>query len=583
MKIWGCSLVVCLGVSAAFGQQYTIQTVAGTGTAEFDSDSGTPSTAQFRSPSAIALDSQGNLFVADTGNHCVRKITSTAVTTFAGTCETAGYTGDGEAATSAKLYLPAGLAFDSSGNLYIVDTGNGVIRKVVSGNISTVAGDMTLAGTFSGDGGAATSAALAKPTSIAFDAAGNMYIADSGNNLVRRVDAATQIITTYVGASGGTVGTSGKLSAPTGVWVAASGALYIADSNNQRIAKFVAPASFTNFAGSNIAGFAGDLGAATSAQLNKPTTIFFDAAGNLFIADTNNSRIRKISTDGTIATIAGKGGGSYSGDGYLATAAGLNFPRGIVVASNGTVYIADTNNNVIRSLTPTTPAIASDGVANAASSVKRISPGAIASVYGTGFGVFTYQADDGYNWPTLASQVSVKVNGVAAPLYFISPGQINFQVPWSTPTTGTVSVAVYVNNGPSNVVNVPVATAAPGIFLLGDNQAAVLNSDYSVNGSSNPAAAGSIVLAYLTGSGPVSPAPKDGVPAPTDSLVYLQSTTSATVGGQPAVVRFAGLAPGFVGLVQMNIQVPAGLAPGVYPIVVTIDGQASNSATIAVK
>jgi len=199
--------------------------------------------------------------------------------------------------------------------------------------------------------------------------------------------------------------------------------------------------------------------------LNKPVGVTIDAAGSVYVADTNNSRIRKI-TDGIITTIAGSKFTGYSGDGGNATDAWLNFPRSIAVSSNGTVYIADTNNHVIRVLTPAFPTISANGVGNAASFVAPISPGALASVVGSGFGTSTFQADDGFAWPTAAKSVSVKVNGVAAPLYYVSPGQINFQVPWATPTTGTVNVAVLFNGGSSNIAAVPVATAAPGLFYF---------------------------------------------------------------------------------------------------------------------
>jgi uncharacterized protein (TIGR03437 family) len=262
----------------------------------------------------------------------------------------------------------------------------------------------------------------------------------------------------------------------------------------------------------------------------------------------------------------------------------LSFPRCIAISPNGTIYIADTGNHVIRTLTPTYPAIAPNGVANAASFATRISPGALATVFGSGFGSSTFTADSGFAWPTIANQVSVKVNGVAAPLYYVSPGQINFQVPWATPATGTVNVAVVVNGGSSNTVAVPVGTAAPGLFYLPSGAAIVQNTpSYTLNDPTNPAPAGSTIVAYLTGSGPVSPAAKDGTPASSTSLTYLTAAYSATIGSTPATVSFAGLTPGFIGLVQMNIVVPSTLTTGVYPLSVTIDGQTSNSATIAVK
>ena len=311
-----------------------------------------------------------------------------------------------------------------------------------------------------------------------------------------------------------------------------------------------------------------------------------DAAGNIYLTDTNNSRIRKITTDGIVTTIAGSRFTGYSGDGGSATSAALSFPRSVAIGPDGTVYMADTGNHVIRMLVPTFPAIYSNGVGNAASGATRISPGALASVYGTGFGTTTFTADAGFVLPTSTPNfVSVKVNGVAAPLYYVSPGQINFQVPWATPTTGTVNVAVVVNGGSSNTAAVAVGTAAPGLFYDPASGAAVVQNtpDYSLNDPSNPAPAGSTIVAYLTGSGPVSPAVKDGTPTSSTTLSWATSAYTAKIGSATATVSFAGLTPGFIGLVQMNIVVPSTLASGVYPLSVTIDGQTSNAATIAVK
>ena len=239
---------------------------------------------------------------------------------------------------------------------------------------------------------------------------------------------------------------------------------------------------------------------------------------------------------------------------------------------------------MIRLLTPTTPA--ADGVTNAASFQPAISPGALASIFGSNFGSTTAQGDIGLltnALPKSIASVGVTVNGVAAPLIYVSPGQINFQVPWST-ATGTASVAVTVNGGASNAVQVPVQSAAPGLFITpGGTAAIVQNADFSTNGAGNPAAAGSTIVAYLTGSGPVGPQAADGVPTPASPFTKIVPIVSARIGDSDATVAFAGLAPAFVGLVQCNIEVPAGLAAGVYPLTVTIDGQTSNSGTIVVK
>jgi uncharacterized protein (TIGR03437 family) len=362
----------------------------------------------------------------------------------------------------------------------------------------------------------------------------------------------------------------------------ASGTLYVADTGNQRVIKYSGTSqSFTVVAGTGTSGFGGDGGPATQAKLSTPTAVAVDSLGNIYIADANNSRIRKVTTDGNIVTIAGKGGASYSGDGGPATTAGLAFPRGLTVDSGGKVYIADTQNSVIRVLTPTFPAISPGGVANAASYAPRLSPGALASVFGTGFGSITAQPDSPL--PKSVSGVAVNVNGKAAPIFYLSPGQINFQVPWAT-STGAGSVTVNVNGGSSNSISVPVSAAAPGLFFDQASGAAIVqNSDFSLNTSSNPAPRGGTIIAYLTGSGPLSPAQSDGVPAPTTSLVNMTAAYSAQIGTAPAQVTFAGLAPGFIGLVQMNIVVPPTLTPGTYSLTVTVGGETSNSATIAVK
>ena len=331
MKIRGRSLAVCLGMvclSAAQGQQYTIQTLTGNGSAGFVGDGGDPAAAQLSSPQSVALDSKGNVYIADTGNQRIRMISVSGgtITTIAGTRHHRPVRRRGRGhGRHPEFAERVGIRFQRQPihcryreQCHPQDHGHYDHHgcRSVTDRVSG----------YGGDGGPATSANLNGPTAVAVDAQGNLYIADTGNNLIRKVDAKTGIITTYVGGTGGTLGTSGKLSAPNGLWFDASGALYIADSNNARVARYVPPSAFSNFAGNGVAGFKGDGGPATVAQLNKPVGITMDAAGNIYIADMNNSRIRKILADGTITTIAGKGGAAYSGDGGSATAAVLNFP-----------------------------------------------------------------------------------------------------------------------------------------------------------------------------------------------------------------------------------------------------------------
>jgi uncharacterized protein (TIGR03437 family) len=559
-----------LSWSCASAQQYTISTYAGNGTAGFSGDSGAPKSAELSSPGGIALDSSGNLYIADSVNQRVRKISGGAITTVAGN-GTAGFAGDKAAATSANLRGPSGVAVDSSGNLYIADTSNHVIRMVTSGGtITTVAGNNT--GGYAGDGAAATNGELRFPGSVAVDSSGNIYIADSGNDVIRKVS----------GGNITTIATNQQLNDPATILVDSSGNLYIADSAGLRVMKYSTDGTITFLAGSGNSGFSGDNGPAIDAALDHPQSIALDAAGYLYITDTYNSRIRKVSPDGIITTIAGAGIPAYSGDGGPATNAALYFPRGVAVNSAGNVYISDTGNNVIRLLQPVTPAIAAGGVVNAASFAAQVSPGALATVFGSNFTGSGLDAIASLPLPASLGGVSVKVNGVAAHLLYSSSNQINFQIPWET-KPGSAPVIVTVNGLASKQVNVTVQAAAPGLFVSGSHAIVQNYPDYSLNSSSNPVKASGTIIAYLTGAGAVSNQPADGAAAGSgSSLSTVTSPVSATIGGQNASVSSAALAPGFVGLWQANIVVPSALTQGDFPLIVSVGGQASNSANVSV-
>jgi len=516
------------------------------------------------------------MYIADGGNNVVRMVSGGTITTIAGNNGSGlGYSGDGGPAVKAQLYNPTGVALDSSGNLYIADAGNNVIRKVASGGtITTFAGNVNNSGNgpgYGGDGGSATAigALFSAPSAVALDSKGNLYIADSKNQSVREVSNGN--LSTVVGI----LTTATKLNNPTGIAFDATGALYIADTGNRRVYKF-AGGNLATFAGNGLSGFSGDNGPATAAAVFDPFGVAVDAAGNVYIADTDNSRIRKVSLSGTITTIAGNGRNNYTGDGGLATNASMYFPRGVAVDAAGNVYVADTNNNVIRLLQPVqapTPAITANGVVNAASLAPQISPGCLATVFGTNFASGTVSANPPLQ--TALSGVSVSVNGRLAPILFVNGTQINFQVPWET-SVGTATVTVSVNSTASQGASVPVTAAAPGLFAVAQN------SDFSINSPSNPALVGSAIMTYLSGSGPVTPAVADGAATPLSGLVTATSTVTATIGGEPAQVPFAGLTPGLVAVTQVNIVVPSDLASGDYPVVVTIGTENSNSFTISV-
>ena len=334
----------------------TTSTYAGSGSLGFSGDGGPATAARLNmSLGGVALDSAGNLYIADLLNERIRKVSPVGtISTYAGNGGY-GFWGDGGPATAAQLSLPHGVALDSAGNLYIADSNNHRIRKVTpGGTISTYAGTGTEG--FSGDGGPATAAHLDRPDGVALDSAGNLYIADLGNSRIRKVTPGGTI-STYAGNGGyGFWGDGGPATAaqlrPRGMALDPAGNLYIADFGNSRVRKVTPGGTISTYAGTGTPGFAGDGGPATAAQLSFPQGVALDSAGNLYIADSGNSRIRKVTPGGTISTYAGTGLQGFSGDGGPAIDAQLWFPVGVALDSAGNLYIADQENQRIRKVTP---------------------------------------------------------------------------------------------------------------------------------------------------------------------------------------------------------------------------------------
>jgi trimeric autotransporter adhesin len=343
-----------------------ISTVAGAGTPGYSGDDGPATSAQLNFPWGIAIDASGNLLIADYGNHRIRRVTPGGVITTVAGNGNLGFSGDQGPATSAQLRGPRGVALDGSGNLLIADSENHRIRRVTpAGAITTVAGNGTAS--LFGDNGAAVNAGLSLPTGITVDGSGNLLIADTNNNRIRRVTPAG-VITTVAGSLSGFAGDGGsalaaRLSQPSGIAVDSTGNLLIADRLNLRIRSVGVSAGvgliFT-VAGTWSSGFNGDNLPATSAQLYSPSGLFIDAGGNLLIADTNNNRIRKVSPAGTISTLAG-GGSIFPGDGGPATSASLFAPSATAMDSAGNVYITDCNNRIRRVNTAGTISVFSAG------------------------------------------------------------------------------------------------------------------------------------------------------------------------------------------------------------------------------
>ena len=332
-----CSTVLLLCLSGFAQSVGNITTVAGTGTGGYAGDGGLSTSAKVFAPFGVAVDKAGNIYIADTGNNRVRKVSlpSYVITTVAGNGKNS-FCGDGGPATSACLNQPTGVALDSAGNLYIADNANSRVRKVdTSGKISTYAGNGSP--TFCGDGQPATLACLHTPTGVAVDSKGNVYVADEYSCRVRKILASNHTITTVAG--NGAIGSSGdggpgifaELGGPTGVAVDPAGNIYIADWGNHRVRQVNPSGTITTLAGNGTTMFCGDGGPAVSACLRAPYGVAVDGSGNVFIADSGNSRVRKVAASTKkITTVAG-GGTAGIGDNGPATKASLSSPYGVAV------------------------------------------------------------------------------------------------------------------------------------------------------------------------------------------------------------------------------------------------------------
>jgi sugar lactone lactonase YvrE len=381
VKVSALSLFLAAAVASAqtgpLANGY-IYTYAGNGIQGYSGDGGAASTAELSWPRGVSLDAGGNLYIADTSNDRIRRVDAASgiVTTVVG--GTQGSSGDGGPAISAELSYPEGVTSDAAGNLYIADTLNNRIRKVdaATGIITAVAGNGT--GGFGGDGGLATNALLDVPAAVALDTSGDIYVADTGNNCIRRVDAITGIIITVAGdgnagfSGDGGPATKAELTTPFGIAVDASGNLYIPGDLRIREVS-AATAIITTIAGNGIQGYSGDGGPAVDAEFWDTEGVTVDTSGNLYIADTADGTIRRVSAaTGIIITVAGDGVDGYGGDGGPTTSAELHYPEDAALDGAGNLYIADTWNNRVRVVRPNTPEITTNTTLTAVSTTLTV-------------------------------------------------------------------------------------------------------------------------------------------------------------------------------------------------------------------
>ena len=577
--------------------QGIISTVAGNGSiAASTGDVGPATSAAIAFPVGLAVDRSGNLYIASTLSSRVRKVNlaTGVITAFAGG-GTPGGIGDGGPATSATLVFPSnthiGLAADNNGNVYIADYGNNRVRKVNSaGIISTVAGAGSLGNSgFSGDGGLATAALLNSPSGVALDAQGNLYISDTGNGRIRKVDT-TGIITTVVGRGNGiTLGDGGpalsaQLSNPSDVAVDAQNNIYIADVGNGKIRR-------VNPAGTISSPLTGGFGfcsltpvPAASADVGRATGLAVDSSNNLFIANQTANCVQEMETNGTVSTIAG-GGLTLNGENVSATSVALGNVYGVAVDSTGTVYLTDSSSGRVKKVTPRTtppsavPVITS--IVSGASFLAGIAPNSWVTIKGTNLAARTDTWDASIVsgvLPTSLAGVSVTIGGKAAFVNYISATQVNVMA-GSDIGTGPLQVVVTTPSGPSAPFSVLSNTYFPAFFLWPNSQAVATHADFTwavKNGTfagvtTVPAKPGETIILWGTGFGPTNPPAPLGiqVPAATYSTTALPSmivlATTATVFG-------AALAPGYAGLYQVAFRVPPDFPDGDYPINGSIGG-----------
>jgi uncharacterized protein (TIGR03437 family) len=553
-----------------------IQTFAGGYRVPYSGDGGPATSAQFYYPYAIIFDPQGNAYIADAGHNLVLKVNANGViSTFAG-IGSFGFSGDGGSATAAQLGTPSALAFDAAGNLYIADSANQRIREVTikDGNIQTVIGSGQLGGAVASV--PADQAAIDLVSSMLFDPAGNLIFADSYQCSVRKWNPSTNVVTLIAGAEScgtaldGTLASGSPAGSISGIALASDGTLYFADSTRGSIRTV------------NNAGLLG-----TFVLLSSPAGLVQDSSGNFYTG--SGSYVEMITPGKSVQIIAGSGPFGYDGDGKPALQAALQNPKSPIVDASGNIFFIDGDR--IRELIPP-PQVQS--VVNAASFVNGpVAPGEMVTVFGTNIGPRSFTglelASNGTVSNNLAATQAL-FDGIAAPMVYADQLQTSFLVPFEVAGKTNTQFTMVLNGVASNAKTLEVAPAAPGIFTAagGKGQGAILNQDGSANSASNPAAKGSVVVLYATGAGQTNPSGQDGVLADGTAPKPVLPVTFQ-IGGMPARLQYAGGASGLVaGVMQVNAVVPKGIVSGsAVPVTIKVGGvggvASQSGVTLAVK
>ncbi len=585
-----------------------VVTIAGTGVIGDRGDNGPGTAAELFQPRGVAIDSKGAIYVADTLNRRVRRISPAGqITAFAGT-GLIGSSGDGGPAVDATLNFPNVVVVDKADNVYISDQLNHRIRKVSpDGKISTIAGTGEGNGGYGGEGGQAKDAQFNQQVGIAVDGDGNLFVADRLNQRIRRIDARTGVITTVAGngliGNGGDGGpaTQAELNLPTGVAVDAAGNLYITDTGNQRIRRVsAADGRISTIAGTGVAGFSGDSGPAASAQINLlyPANLAVDAAGDVYFADRSNHRIRKITlSTGVITTVAGTGVAGFNGDGTAPAGTALSFPTSVAFDAMGNLIIADSVNNRVRRvrLASALRTVASVSAASF-SMTAGLAAEEIAAAFGTNLATATASATT-LPLPTALAGTTVRVRDSLnverlAPLFFVSAGQINYLVPSGT-AGGLATVTVTNAAGEVSTGTVVISNVAPSLFAANANgegaaAAIVFRRNAAGQDSYEPA------VRFDAATNRFVAVPIDLGPAGDQVFLIPFGTgfrglsglgaASATIGGINAPVIFAGPVSGLMGLDQANLRIDRSLAGrGEVNIILIIDCKTTNALRVVFR